>query len=156
MSTRGYVALTVSVDAPPETIWSLIRHVQDVASWNSFLARSSLLSGATDGIGATREVVTRDGLVVHEQLIELDDARRLLKYKLVTRPILVVEQHNWIVVVPGEDERLSLVTFSADFQLADGGVVKDVADANGAAFIAAANGLGSHLGVDVYVVAIDL
>ena len=156
MCAHGDVALTVAVGARRSTIWSLIRRFEDVATWNPFLASSRLLSGKTEENGAVREVITRDGTVVHEQIVELDDARGTLGYKMLTYSILVVDQHNRIVVAPGGRESLSLVTFSAHFQPSDGALVTDIADMNGAAFIAAANGLGRHLGVDVHVIAVDM
>ena len=155
-SNQGAVALTVQIAASPAKIWSVVRHFQDVANWNSSLASSKLLSGKPGALGAEREVITADGVVVHEQLTELDEERRVLGYRMLSYLIPVTAQTNRISVAAGSSDHLSHVTFSAHFKPTSGAVADDVADMNGAAFIAAANGLGHHLGVDVHVVAVSV
>jgi hypothetical protein len=83
------VEYRATIDASPDAVWAIVRDFAEVARWNPIAQSSRLVAGESSGAGAERELVLSGGGTVRERLVRLDDANRVLVYRMVTFPIPV-------------------------------------------------------------------
>eukprot|EP00884_Botryococcus_braunii_P008204 jgi/Botrbrau1/17385/Bobra.0767s0001.1 len=91
----AHVSVCVSgvVAAPIEDVWSHVRVFGGVAKWLPTIGaaelKSELLPGQVEGqIGCIRRVIFDNGLhAIVEQLVALDDADHVMKYKVISHPL---------------------------------------------------------------------
>ncbi len=69
------------INSSPEDIWALVSNVTTVDQWNPSVARVELLSERPVGFGAARRCHFRDGSNVREEIVAVDERRRV-RFKL--------------------------------------------------------------------------
>jgi uncharacterized protein YndB with AHSA1/START domain len=76
---RAYASIILN--APVETVWSLVRDFNGLPSWAPAIAKSKIEGGIdADVVGCVRSFYTHDGGHIRERLLELDDANRFMTY----------------------------------------------------------------------------
>jgi uncharacterized protein YndB with AHSA1/START domain len=100
---RAYASIIL--DAPIETVWSVIRDFNGLPNWTPFVAKSKIEKGlASDVVGCVRSFHLHDGTHIRERLLMLDDARYTFIYNF-EKPAFPVK--NYLATV-----RLMPVTHS--------------------------------------------
>ena len=85
------------INAPIETVWSLIRNFNGLPDWVPIIADSMIEDGLDpDVVGCVRSFHTKDGGHVRERLLTLDDAHHTFAYNFET-PAFPVK--NYIATV---------------------------------------------------------
>ena len=80
--------------------WSLVREFDGLPGWHPAIATSEIEGGAAPSVGAVRRLTTRDGGVIREQLVALDDAARSYTYDIVESPFAVRSYRATIHLLP--------------------------------------------------------
>lgn len=65
------------IDASPERVWAILSDVTTISRWHPSVASADLLSELPTGMHATRRCNFRDGTNVREEVVELDEGRRV-------------------------------------------------------------------------------
>jgi len=104
------------IDAPVETVWTAIRDFGGLASWhpgmfaslvweNEFVSKrnklvfggSEIENGQPDNqIGVIRKLTAKDGAVVRERLLALDDQNHFVTYTILESPF---EFQNYVATL---------------------------------------------------------
>ncbi len=85
------------IDAPVETVWSLVRDFNGLPTWHPAIASSEIEDGLdADVVGCVRSFTLQDGTHIRERLLTLSDADRTLTYNF-EKPAFPVE--NYIATI---------------------------------------------------------
>jgi hypothetical protein len=97
------------VPAPVEAVWATLSRFGDLSEWGAGVSQSSLLTEASEGVGATRRVqVGRNAL---RETVTVWQPPRSLGYRIVGLPPVVVEASNtWTLVAEGAATRATLTS----------------------------------------------
>ena len=83
---RVYVSSVI--EAPADTVWSLIRDFNGLPKWTPFVADSRIEGGvAADTVGCVRHFRLRDGGEIREQLLALSDYDYQCTYSIIESPM---------------------------------------------------------------------
>ncbi|MFJ4680331.1 glutamate--cysteine ligase [Kitasatospora sp. NPDC088783] len=97
------------IDRPADAVWADVADFPAIASWHPALARSAPAAGPH-----LREILTRDGQRIVEELLTDDDRNRVQEYALVRHPFPVTDYRARIEVRPLDPGRCE-VHWSARF-----------------------------------------
>lgn len=93
---------TITIDRPPDDVWSVVSDFGAISSWFPAIAASSF----ADGI---RECTLEGGGTLREEIVDRDDAGRRYTYR-ITASSLPLDHHHASMTVHGEGSG-SLVTW---------------------------------------------
>ena len=83
---RVYVSSVI--EAPADTVWSVIRDFNGLPKWTPFVADSRIEGGvAADTVGCVRHFRLRDGGEIREQLLALSDYDYQCTYSIIESPM---------------------------------------------------------------------
>jgi uncharacterized protein YndB with AHSA1/START domain len=74
------VLQTMTIDAPPETVWSIASDFVGLDTWYPLIESSRLLLGKNREVGCIRELTRLNGTKVEEKLIDYNPWDRTLTY----------------------------------------------------------------------------
>jgi mxaD protein len=109
---------TIKINAPPDTVWAVLRDFGGFASWNTAVKISQGEGG--NAAGATRTITLKNEGQLVEGLDEVNEAERYIAYRLSKEDIDVFPVSFYsatIGVKPDGDG--SVVTWSGRFYRAD-------------------------------------
>lgn len=112
--TRQKVIVTQEVSAPPQTVWEVVKHFDDM-SWHPAVAKTEGEGGST--IGASRVLTLGNGGQIHEQLEKYDESKHSFYYRISSVDVKVLPVTNyssWFSIKPSESGG-SLVTWKGAF-----------------------------------------
>lgn len=96
-------ALTVDIDAPPESVWRFIGDPTTVPQWYPKYV-------ACEVDGDRRTLRTAEGAELHERLLERDDARRFYSYSVVSGAPVASHLASFEVTAEGAGSRVRWAT----------------------------------------------
>jgi ribosome-associated toxin RatA of RatAB toxin-antitoxin module len=103
------------IEAAPETIWALVSDVTTVANYHPSVKSADLLSPNKTGLGAARRCNFYDGTDVREEVIEIDEGRRLrIGLSEFSLPMRRIEAET--AILPTADGK-SQVTFTINYEV---------------------------------------
>lgn len=89
---------TVDINASPEVVWQEIRDFNGMANWHPAIVASRVVAGKNNVTGAARELKIKDGPLVYDELVSIDDAQRSYIYRLVDSPLPLTDYLSIITV----------------------------------------------------------
>ena len=96
---RAYASTII--DAPVETVWSLIRDFNGLPSWVPGITDSRIEDGLdADVVGCVRAFRLPDGTLVRERLLSLDDHRYSFSYNFETPAFPVTDYLARVTLIP--------------------------------------------------------
>jgi ribosome-associated toxin RatA of RatAB toxin-antitoxin module len=108
-------ASTLMVPASREQVWALLSDVTTVARWNPAVATADLLSDRPTGLHAARRCHFHDGSAVREELVDLDEGRRLrMRLTEYSMPMKSLEA-EFALAAAGEGQ--TEVTFTVHYEV---------------------------------------
>jgi hypothetical protein len=110
------------VEAPAETVWAALR---DVGALHTHLARGFVTHTEMDG--QDRIVTFANGMVARERIVEIDEAARRVRYRVVEAEILRFHRAS-AQVFPLEDGRSRFVWTAELAPPEAGAMVSDMMD----------------------------
>ena len=98
----------------PDKVWDLIGNFVALPAWHPAVASTAIVKGNNNEIGTQRNVVTKDGAKILEELKAYDAKTHSMQYTIVTSPLPVTDYVATLSVkAAGEG---SVVTWESDFK----------------------------------------
>ncbi|KEZ76736.1 SRPBCC family protein [Salinisphaera hydrothermalis] len=106
------------IHASPDAVWAVLRDFNGMPEWHPAIADSTIEDGrAADAVGCVRSFHLADGAHLREQLTELSDANRRMRYIILDSPMPVTGYDASIEVLPITEDGGSLVVWTAEFEV---------------------------------------
>jgi hypothetical protein len=104
------------IDAPAESVWSVVRDFNGLPRWTPFVADSRIEGGLpADQVGCVRHFVLKDGGTIREQLLALSDFDYQCTYAILDSPMGVENYVATLKLTPVTDGNRSFAEWWAEF-----------------------------------------
>lgn len=94
------VSESLTVAAPPPAVWKLIGDYKGLPGWHPAVATTAITTGKDNTPGAVREIVTKDGAKLVEELLAYSAKGHRMTYKIIESPLPVTDYRSTLTVVP--------------------------------------------------------
>lgn len=112
------VSKETTLPIAPAELWAKVGDFNGLNTWHPAIAKSEIVSGINNEVGAHRKLTLADGAVIVEELAARDDAGMRMTYTIVEAPLPVTDYRSMLSVSPaGEGSKL---TWSSTFKAAAG------------------------------------
>ena len=91
---------TVDINARTDTVWAAMRDFNALPVWHPAVAKSRIVNGENNKPGAVRELGIKDGPLIFDELVALNDERMYFVYKLVESPLPLTDYQSTVAVKP--------------------------------------------------------
>ena len=142
-SQHAETAVSVTLDAPCDVVWTEIGEFTSLDDWYPGIARIDI---GGEGIGATRSALLENGAQIIEQLQAVDQQARRYTYSMLSGPLPVANYQASLQAQDAEDGVGCDIVWSAEFD-ADGAPKLAVIDAVNGIFATGLGVLESQFGV---------
>ena len=135
------------IDAPVDDVWRVLRDFNSHFAWHPAIAASHIEGGLpADAVGAIRCFTLKDGGMLREQLLVLDDRRHELTYCLVEGPLPLFDYVATIRLKPVTDGSGTFWQWRSTFHPPREREAEMVALVGDGIYRAGFHGLADHLG----------
>ncbi len=111
---------SVTINAPIETIWQVMRDFVGLTVWSQAVTAAHIINDkAADQVGAIRHLDIVDGSVFIETLVALSDAETFLKYDIVEGPLPVSNYVATMRLQPITANNTTFASWSVIFETPD-------------------------------------
>jgi mxaD protein len=107
---------SIEINAPAAKVWAKVGSYGDM-SWHPAIAKTEVVEGKADEVGAKRVLTLQDGGKVNETLTSYDAAGMTMKYE-ITESVLPVREYGASIKVEAAGDK-SVVTWRAMFKRKD-------------------------------------
>jgi Polyketide cyclase / dehydrase and lipid transport len=116
-----HIFTSTVIPAPVDQIWGFLRDFARVDVWHPDVTKVTV-EGADPGprVGQERTISLRDGSVMRERLLALDDIQHSYTYSLIKSPLPVSAHSSTVTLVPVTTDDATFVSWSADFAIEGG------------------------------------
>lgn len=121
------VLQTITIDAPPETVWSIAGDFVGLDKWYPLIESSKRVLGRNNEVGCIRELTRLNGTKVEEKLIDYNPWERTLTYTYMGGQPLSSDYFATLTVRDGGGGK-ALVEWKARFKRLDYTVDDPAAD----------------------------
>jgi mxaD protein len=118
MASNLSVEEHVTVNAPASQVWSKINNFGDLGAWHPAVAKTEIISGENNKVGAIRLLTLQDGGTIHEQLTAYNDAAMTYSY-VIKEGVLPVSHYASTIQVMPLDANTSEVIWKGTFKRKD-------------------------------------
>jgi len=116
-------ALTVTKEASlsmsAADAWKKVGDFNGLNTWHPAIAKSEIIKGTNNEVGAHRKLTLGDGATIVEELAARDDAGMTLSYTIVEAPLPVTDYRSTITVTADGDGK-SKISWGSSFKPAAG------------------------------------
>ncbi|MGL4276878.1 MAG: SRPBCC family protein [Morganella morganii] len=117
MTTVTYNAL---IEGDPDVIWQTLKAFGQIAKWHPEIIGSRMEGHQPDGLpGSTRHLILKDGAILRETLLSMDDRQRQLSYGFAVSPLPVDNYVAGLKVIPLSGVPRAVIQWSATFDTRD-------------------------------------
>jgi hypothetical protein len=115
-----HIFATTVVSAPVDQLWDFLRLFAHVDSWHPDVT-SSTTEGSDWGplVGQERTITLRDGSVIHERLLALDDVKHSYTYSVVKSALPIRAHSSTVTLFPITTDNATFVSWTADYDTED-------------------------------------
>lgn len=78
---------SVIIDAPLESVWSVVRKFDAVVNWNPGVSGAAMETGSATAVGSVRHLDIADGSVFRETLLAHSDLEHFYSYDIIESPL---------------------------------------------------------------------
>ncbi len=111
-----HVTESITLDASPAQVWQIIGQFNDL-SWHPVVANTTITHGQPQTQGAIRQIETKDGAKLDEELLSLDTRQHRMRYRILNSPLPVANYVSTLSVhAAGKGSR---VVWASRFQRKD-------------------------------------
>ncbi|WP_327085706.1 SRPBCC family protein [Nonomuraea sp. NBC_01738] len=97
------LSMNMTVNAPPEKVWALLRDFNGLGGWHPAMPHSVIEDGRdAEEVGAVRRFANPDGSVIRERLTGFSDAERRYSYALEESALPVRDLTGVLAVAPAD------------------------------------------------------
>jgi hypothetical protein len=116
----GYMNVneSVEINAPPATVWNLVKDWNGLHKWHPAFSNAEIKSGANNKVGAVRTLtMAGDGSKFDEELDGFSDKNRKYSYRIISdSPLPVVDYSSTILVKSGKAKGTSVLVWKGKFK----------------------------------------
>jgi hypothetical protein len=104
------------IDAPADTVWSVIRDFNALPAWHPLISDSRIENAQpSDKVGCVRAFRMRDGGQLREQLLSLSDYDYQCTYSILASPMPLEHYVATLKLTPVTDGNRCFAEWSAEF-----------------------------------------
>lgn len=107
---------SIEINAPADKVWAKVGNYGDM-SWHPAIAKTEVVEGKADEVGAKRVLTLQDGGKVNETLTTYDAAGMTMKYE-ITESVLPVREYGATIKVEAAGDK-TVVTWRTMFKRKD-------------------------------------
>lgn len=111
------VAKEGSFDMSAADLWKKVGDFNGLNTWHPAIAKSEIVKGTNNEVGAHRKLTLGDGATIVEELAARDDAGMTLTYTIVEAPLPVTDYKSTITVT-ADGESKSKLSWGSTFKAA--------------------------------------
>ena len=139
------VSKTIGIDAPAATVWAKVKDFNALNTWHPAVAKTDILAGENNKVGAVRLLTLNDGGTIEEDLTAWNDANMTFTY-IIVESVLPVSSYEATLTVEATSNTSSKVTWSASFDAGKGADDKTARETISGIFDAGFENLAQILG----------
>jgi mxaD protein len=114
-----HVKKSVKIDASSSTVWAKVADFGDLGAWHPAVAKTEIVEGTDNKVGAKRVLTLQDGGKINETLTAYSVNKKSLSYE-ITESVLPVSDYKSTLSVKSAGKNKSVVTWVASFKHKDG------------------------------------
>ncbi len=99
-ATSLHVEEKVMIQAPADKVWSKISNFGDLGAWHPAVAKTEIIDGNNNEVGAVRRLTLQDGGQIIEALTAYDSAANTYSYTITEGVLPVSGYASTIQVIP--------------------------------------------------------
>jgi mxaD protein len=108
----------IEINASAEKIWANLGDFGAIETWHPAFAKTEIVGGTNNKVGAKRVLTLKDGGTVNETLTAYSAAKKTMTYK-ITESVVPVSHYSATIDVIAKGENKSLVIWHATFKRKD-------------------------------------
>lgn len=109
-----YVVKSVELNQPVDVVWNKVSNFSDLGAWHPAIAKTEIVSGKNNHVGAKRALTLQDGGKVHETLTAYQAKKHTYTYK-ITDSVLPVNDYASTISVHSNGAGKSVVVWESHF-----------------------------------------
>src|SRR5690606_12730391 len=113
------ISKTIAIDAPAEEVWAKVKDFNALNTWHPAVAKTEILKGDNNKVGATRLLTLNDGGTIEEDLLTWDETTMTYSYNIIQSVLPVSDYEATLTVQPITDTSTKVI-WSASFNAGKG------------------------------------
>ncbi len=113
-----HVNKSVKINASADTVWEKVANFGDLGAWHPAVAKTNIVEGKDNEVGAKRELTLQDGGKINETLTAYDAKKKTMTY-IITGGVLPVSDYKAVISIKSAGKNKSIATWSANFKRKD-------------------------------------
>lgn len=113
MPSLHYNAL---IDSNATRVWRVLKPFAGISQWHPSVLQSVIEDGLPDGqVGCIRRLGLKDGAILRERLLALDDSQLSFSYRFEQAPLPIDDYVMTVKLIPISEKEMTLIQWSARF-----------------------------------------
>ena len=113
-----HVVKSVKINASANTVWEKVDNFGDLGAWHPAVAKTDIVEGDNNKVGAKRVLTLQDGGKINETLTAYNDKKKTMSY-VITDGVLPVRDYSAVITVKSAGKNKAIATWSANFKRKD-------------------------------------
>lgn len=113
------ISKTIAIDAPAAEVWDKVKDFNALNTWHPAVAKTEILKGDNNKVGATRLLTLNDGGTIEEDLLAWDETTMTYSYNIIQSVLPVSDYEATLTVEPITDTSTKII-WSASFNAGKG------------------------------------
>ncbi len=113
-----HVKKSVNINASADVVWEKVSNFGDLGAWHPAVAKTDIVQGEDNKVGAERELTLQDGGKIHEKLTAYNAKKKTYSYVIV-ESVLPVSDYSAVITVKSTGKNKATATWSANFKRKD-------------------------------------
>lgn len=103
----------VAIDASADAVWAKAKDFGGLNTWHPAIARDEIVEGKDNEPGAVRQLTTKDGATIKEQLLRYDEASRSYEYAILESPLPITDYDSTLIVQTDGADKCTVSWYSS-------------------------------------------
>ena len=113
-----HVKKSVTINASANAVWAKVADFGDLGAWHPAVAKTEIVEGKDNEVGAKRELTLQDGGKINETLTAYNAKKKTMSY-IITSSVLPVRDYSAVIIVRSAGKNKTIATWSANFKRKD-------------------------------------
>lgn len=113
-----HVKKSVNINASADVVWAKVANFGDLGAWHPAVAKTDIVEGKDNKVGAKRELTLQDGGKISETLTAYNAKKRTMSY-IITDGVLPVRDYSAVITIKSAGKNKAIATWSANFKRKD-------------------------------------
>ena len=113
-----HVKKSVKINASADVVWEKVANFGDLGAWHPAVAKTDIVEGKNNEVGAKRELTLQDGGKINETLTAYNTNKKMMSY-VITTSVLPVSDYSATIKVKSAGKDKAIITWTAAFKRKD-------------------------------------